>query len=161
MGPRAKQWFHKGLDQNYLQVFQGLLGRQGSSTVHCGCKDTAGGHPRGNSLASALLEVVVLTQRTGPTQQPTGSSASGQSINRAGRQSHLSVDTMPKVILSPQLPTDTPFDTALSTSRKRPSSTHQWAGTCASKQKACTSPWTSLSHQEADARTRKNYNPAA
>ena len=42
----------------------------------------------------------------------------------------------------------------------RLSSIHQWAGTSPSHQEACTSLLESLIHQEADSRSKKNYNPA-
>ena len=60
---------------------------EGKGLLHS-LQDTAGGHPRGNSLASALLEVVVLTQRPSPTQQPTGSSARMPQSNPSIEQEH-------------------------------------------------------------------------
>ena len=86
---------------------------------------------------------------------------SGQTTNRVGTQPHPLADRLPKVILSAQMPLNIPLDTALPTRRTRPSSTHQWAGTSPSHHKACTGPWTNLTHQGADTRSKKNYKPAA
>jgi len=52
-------------------------------------------------------------------------------------------------------------DLALPITGARPSSTHQWAGTFPAHQEACTSPWTNLTHQGADIRSKSNYSPAA
>ena len=38
LGSRAKQGVHKNLGQTYLQVLEGLLGRQGLLVAHCGNK---------------------------------------------------------------------------------------------------------------------------
>jgi len=43
---------------------------------------------------------------------------------------------------------------ALPTRGTKPNSTHQWAGTNPSHQEACTSPWTNLTHQGTDTRTK-------
>ena len=79
--------------------------------------------------------------------------ASSQTTNRVGTHHHPSADRLPKVILSPQPSLNTPLDMALPTRGKRPSSTHQWAGTSPSHQEACTNPWTNLTHQGADTRS--------
>ena len=75
LGPRAKQWLRRSLGKTYLWVLEGLLGRQGSAVIYCRGKDTGGGAPREYSSAWALLEVIILAPRPGPTQQPSGSSA--------------------------------------------------------------------------------------
>ena len=85
---------------------------------------------------------------------------SGQTTNRVGTQPHPSTNKLPKVVLNPQLPLNTLLDTALSTRGTKPSSTHQWAGTSPTHQEACTSPWTKLTHQGADTRSKRNYSPA-
>ena len=61
--------------QTYLQDLEGLLGREGLAVAHCRNKDTGGRGPREYSSAWALLEVTTVAPRTGPTQQPAGSSA--------------------------------------------------------------------------------------
>ena len=65
--------------------------------------------------------------------------ASGQTTNRSGTQPQPSTGRLPKNFLSPQPILDTSLDTALPTRGPRASSTHQWAGTGPSHQKACTS----------------------
>ena len=62
-----------------------------------------------------------------------------QKTSKTGIQTHPSVDRMPKVILSPQTPQNTPPDAALSIRGKRSSSTHQNAGTSLSHQEVYTS----------------------
>ena len=79
-----------------------------------------------------------LTLRPGPAQQCW--EASGQTTNRAGTKPHPSSDRLRKVFLSLQPPLNTPHDTALPTRGPRPSSTHQWAGTCPSLKEVCTIP---------------------
>ena len=54
--------------------------------------------------------------------------ASGQTTNRVGTQTHPSADRLPEVVLSQQLPINTPLDTTLCTQGTRPGSTHQWEG---------------------------------
>ena len=68
----------------------------------------------------------------------------GQIINRVGTQPLPSSDRLPKVILSPEPPLNTPLDMALPTRGTRLSSTHQWADISPSYQETCTSPWMSL-----------------
>ena len=86
--------------------------------------------------------------------------ASDKITNRVGTQPHPSADRLPKVILILQPPLNTPLDTPLPTRGTRPSSAHQWTGTSPSHQEACTSPWTDLTHQGADSRSERSYNPA-
>ena len=50
---------------------------------------------------------------------------------------------------------------ALPTRGTRPSSTHQWAGTSPSHQEACTSLRTNLTHQRAQTRSKRSYDPTA
>ena len=109
-----------------------------SAVAHCGGKDTGGRGPREYDQR----EVAILAPRPGPTQQPAGSSAGmPQAKQPAGETQPLpSADRLPKVVLSSQSPLNTPPDMGLSTRRTRPSSTHQWAGSCPSHQEACTSP---------------------
>ena len=163
LGPRPKQWLHRSLGQTFLWVLEHLLGRWESAVARCGGKDTGGRPPREYWLAWAVPEVTILAMRLGPNQQPSGSSAGMlQAKNKQGGNTALPrANRLPKVILSQQPRINIPLDTALPTRRKRPSSTHQWAGASSSHQEACTSPWTNLAHQEADTRTKKNYNPTA
>ena len=87
--------------------------------------------------------------------------SSGQTTSKIGTQPDPSADRLPKVILSSQPPQNTPLNTALTTRGTRPSSTHQRAGTSPSHQEDCTSPWTNLTHQGADTRSKRNYDSAA
>ena len=157
--PRAKQWLHRSLGQTYLWVLEGLLGRQGLAVAHCSGKDTGSGGPREyfSAWVSLLPEVAILVLRPGPTQQPAGSSAWTPRTKQPTRWEYSPTHwQLPKVILSPQPPLDTPLDTALPTRGTRPSSTLPWAGTSPSHQEACTSPWTNLSQglrQTPEART--------
>ena len=50
---------------------------------------------------------------------------------------------------------------ALPITGTRPSSTHQRAGTSPSYEEAYTSPWTNLTHQGAETRSKRNYDLAA
>ena len=85
---------------------------------------------------------------------------SHQTTSKTGTQPHPSADRLSKVILSSQIPQNTPPDMALPFRRKRLNSTHQSTGTSPSHQEAYTSPWTSLIHQGADNRSKRNYDPA-
>ena len=82
-------------------------------------------------------------------------------VKQPARQPYSSADRLPKVILSSQTPQNTPPDAALPIREKRLSSTHQSTDTSPSHQEAYTSPWTKLTHQGADNRSKRNYNPAA
>ena len=73
--------------------------------------------------------------------------ASDQTTRKTGTQPHPSADTLPKVVLSSQLPQNTPLDMALTIRGTRPSSTHQRAGTSPCHQEACTSTWNNFMHQ--------------
>ena len=79
-----------------------------------------------------------------------------QTTNRIKTQPHPSADRQMKVVLSQHSPWQTLLNRGI-----RPSSTHQWEDTSLSHQKACTSSWNNLTHQGADTRINKNYNPAA
>ena len=83
-----------------------------------------------------------------------------QTTSKTEKQPHTSADRLSKIILSSQTP-QTTLDAALSFRGKRLSSTHQSAGTSLSHQEAYTSPWTKLTHQGADNRRKRNYDPAA
>ena len=101
--------------------------------------------------------VTILASRPGPTQVHV----SGQTTSRIGTQPHPSAGRVPQATLSSQPPISTPLNVALSTRGTRPSSTHQWAGSSPSHQEACTRPWTNLTHQRADTRRKRSYEPPA
>ena len=46
LGPSTKEYLHRNLGYTYLQLLEGLLGRQSSTIAHCGGKDTGSGSPR-------------------------------------------------------------------------------------------------------------------
>ena len=87
-----------------------------------------------------------MAQRPGPT---------------VGTHHYASAERLPKVILSPKLHLNTYLNRVLPTKGTRPSSSHHWAGTSPSHKDICTSPWTNLTNQEADTRSKRNYDPAA
>lgn len=101
--------------------------------------------------------VTILASRPGPTQVHV----SGQTTSRTGTQPHPSVDRVPQATLSSQPPISTPLNVALSTRGTGPSSNHQWAGSSPSHQEACTRPRTNLTHQRADTRRKRSYEPPA
>ena len=88
--------------------------------------------------------------KTWPQQQPIGSSAgTSQAKQRTGWEhspTHQHIGCLNSGAYSP--PLNTLLDMALPTRGARPSSTHQWAGT-------------GSSHQGADTRRKRKYNPAA
>ena len=117
---------------------------------------------QGIFISIALLKVVILAPRPGPTQQPAGPVLWYlRPSNRVRTQFHPLADRLPKVTLSPQSHLNTILDKALPTRGTRPSSTHQWSGTSPSHQEACTSLRTNLTHQREDTRSKRNYSPAA
>ena len=80
---------------------------------------------------------------------------SGQTTTKIGIQPHPSEDRLPKVLLSSHPPQNTPLDMALPIRGTRPSCTHERAGTSPFHQEGCTSPWTKLTHQGADTRSKR------
>ena len=91
--------------------------------------------------------------------------ASGQTTSRIGTQPFYSLhpiaDRVPKATLSSQPPLNTQLDMTLPTRGTRPSSTHQWEGTNPSYQEGCTSLTIDLTHQRADTKSKRSYNPPA
>ena len=87
--------------------------------------------------------------------------SSGQTRSKTGTQQHPSTDRLPKVLLSSQLPQNAPLDMDLPPRGTRLSSTQHRAGTVPSHKEACISPWTKLTHQGTDIRSKRNYDPAA
>ena len=86
----------------------------------------------------------------------------GKTTNKTGTQTQPSADRLPKVVLRPQTPQNTPPDAALSIRGKRSSSTHQNAGTSPSHQEVYISHWTKLTHwgQTPEARGTMTLQPA-
>ena len=110
----------------------------------------------------ALLEANILEPRPHTTTCSLQCcKVSGQTTTKIGTQPHPSEDRLPKVILSSQPPQNAPLEMALPFRGTRPSPTHQRTGTSPSHQEACTRPWTNLTYEEADTRSKRNYNPAA
>ena len=152
------------LGQTYLWVLEGLLRRWGSAVAYCQGKDTGGRGPYGIFFGVSSPGGRHFGTETWP--HPTACriqcwDASGQTTNRVGTQPQPSTDRLPKVVLSSHPPLDTPLDMALPIRGTRSSSTHKWADTSRSHEETCTSPWTNLTHQGADTRSKKNYSPAA
>ena len=153
LGPRAKQLFHRSWAQTYLWVLEGLLWGQGqwwtpqripiSVSSPRGCHFGTENWPHPTAYRPPVLGCLRPNNQQGGNTAPTSS-----------RQAA-------KFVLSQQPPMKTHFDMAMLTRRTRLISTHQWAGTSPSHQQSCRSQWTNLNHQEADTRTKKNYNPAA
>ena len=80
--------------------------------------------------------------------------ASFQTTSKTGTQSHPSADRLPKDILSSQTPQNTPPDAVLPIRGTRLSSTHQNTATSPSQHEGYTSPWTKLTHQGAETRSK-------
>ena len=85
-----------------------------------------------------------------------------QTKSKTGTQTHPSADRLPKVILSPQTPQNTPPDMALLIRGVRTSFNHKNTDTSPSNQKAYTSHWTKLVHwgYTPEARGNKTLQPA-
>ena len=86
---------------------------------------------------------------------------SDQTATKIATQPHPAEDRLPKGVHNSQTTKNTPFDVALPIRGTRPSSTKQRAGTSPSHQEPCTSTWSKLTHQRADARSKRNCNPVA
>ena len=141
----------------------GLKGSPGEMGVSCGSLKEWG-HcwevPENNIWA--LLEVTISALIPAPTQEPEAPVLwCLRSKNQVWTKNHPSAEKLPKVVLSPKMPLNTPLDMALTTRGKRHSSSHQWAGISPSHQEVCTRPWTNLTHQGADTRNERNYTSAA
>ena len=106
--------------------------------AHCGHKGTGGSSSGKHSLAWALLEVTIFSPRPSPTQQPTGMPQANQPTGEEHSPTHQQTGCL-KSSWAHRCPLNIPLETALPTWETRPSSTHQWAGTSPSHQKACTS----------------------
>ena len=87
-GPGGKKTVHSSLDQTYLLILEGLLGKQEAAVTHCLGKDTGGRGTREYSLVWTVLDAVIWGQ---DWPHPTACrlpcwNASGQTINMAGTQ---------------------------------------------------------------------------
>ena len=91
--------------------FGGSFRAQGSAIAHCGDRDTCGRGSRAYPLMWALLEATILELRHGPTQQLAGSNARPNN-HQGGNAASPLASRLCKVILSPQPPLNTPFETA-------------------------------------------------
>ena len=106
-----------------------------------------------------------MISKSSPRASPLGTNAgphpttcsAGKPQAKQPTQPHASENRLPKVILNSQPPQNIAFDIALHTRGIRPSSTHQRVGTSPSY----TGPWINLTHQGAEARSKRNYDPAA
>ena len=138
----TNQWLHRSLGQTYRWVLEDLLVRQKSVVAHWGGKDTGGRGSREHSSVWALPEVTILVLRTGPTQQPTGSSAGMPQAKQPTEWEHSTTHEQtgrPK----PSVPAATHKHTLWHGPTHRRiilSSTYFWAGTSPSHQEACTGP---------------------
>ena len=158
-----KQWPHKSLGQTYQLVLERLLWRWGAAMAHYRDKDDGSSSSVEYSLVWALLEVTVFSIRPGQTQQPVGSCAGKPQAKQPTGQENSTIHQQTGCLKSSwaqSCPLNTPLDMALPTRGTRPSSTHQWAGTSPSQQEDSTSLLNSLTHQGAESRSKKNYNPA-
>ena len=81
---------------------------------------------------------------------------SGQTTSKTGTQPPPSAERLPKVILCSRYP-----KIQLLPQPCLPSSNHRSTGTSPSNQEAYTSPWTNITHNGADTRSKRNYDPAA
>lgn len=82
---------------------------------------------------------------------------SGKTSSRIETQPHPSADCLSKAVLSSLPLINTPLDTSLPTKETKQSYFYQWAGNSSSHQEDSTSPWTNLTQQRADIRSKRNY----
>ena len=150
---------HRSLSQTYLWVLVGLLWRQASAVAHCGARTLAVEAPW-NIHLPAFLEVTTLALRPGTTQLPDGSNTGTPQATQP-TQPDPSADKLPKVVLSPRLPLNISLDIVLSTRGPRPTSTQQCAYISSIHQEANTSPWTNLTYQETEIRSKRSYKYVA
>ena len=79
-------------------------------------------------------------------QQATVLNTLCQRTSKAGTQPHPLAEKLPKIIIRPQTPQNTPPDVDLPTRKTRSSFIHQNTGTSPLHQEAYTTHWTNLSH---------------
>ena len=88
------------------------------------------------------------SQRQDPAQlndqQATVLDTLCQTTNKTGTQTHPLAERLPKIIIRPQTPQNTPLDMDLPTRKKRSSFIHQNTGTSPLHQEAYTTHWTNL-----------------
>ena len=94
-------------------------------------------------------------------QQPTVLLMLCQTTSKTGTQPHPLAERLPKIIMRPQTPQNTPPDVDLPTRKKRSSLIHQNTGTSPLHQEAYTTHWTILSHWGQTPKTMgiKNLQP--
>ena len=119
--------------------------------------DTGGGSPRETDLNELSWGSTFWHQDLATPNNLQARAESLRPNNNQDRTQPITENRMLKVILNSQPPQNIAFDIALHTRGIRPSSTHQRVGTSPSY----TGPWINLTHQGAEARSKRNYDPAA
>ena len=79
-------------------------------------------------------------------QQATVLDTLCQTTSKTGRQHHPLAQRLPKIIIRPQTPQNTPPDVDLANRKTRSSLIHQNTGNSPLRQEAYTTHWTNLSH---------------
>ena len=113
-----------------------------------GPQDTSQLHVIPNS--ENLSEISISTSRPSFTQRPASYSAVlytlCQTTSKTGTQLHPLAERLPKIIIRPQTPQNTPPDMEVPTRKTRSSLIHQNTGTSPLHQEAYTTHSTKLSH---------------
>ena len=141
------------------RTWRASWGIWGLSVVHCEGKDTSA-EVLGNIGWSWLSQRLPFSHRDLAYLRLQCWNASGQSNSRMRMQPDTSAVRLSKVILRSQPPLNTPFNRTLPNRKKRHSFTQYWAETSSSYQEACTSPWTNLTYQGAEARSKTRTKQA-
>ena len=81
-----------------------------------------------------------------------------QTTSKTGTQPHLLAQRLPKIIIRPQTPQNTPPDVDVPIRKKRSSLIHQNTGTSPLHQEAYTTHWTNLSHWGQTPKTTETTN---
>ena len=92
---QGKQGLHKNLDQTYLWVLEGLLGKQEVAVAHYGGQDIGGRDLMEYSWAWAPVKAAILEK---PALIHQGWEAPGQTTKRVETQPHLPADSLSKVL---------------------------------------------------------------
>ena len=89
-GSHGKAGTHKNLGQTYLQVLEGLLGKQGMAVAYCG----------GMTLEAEVQGIVIGAGHFGKFWlHPSELRSPDQITNRVGTQPHPSANKLPEVLL--------------------------------------------------------------
>ena len=91
-------------------------------------------------------------------QQATVQDTLCQTTSKTGPQPHPLAQRLPKIIIRPQTPQNTPPDADLPTRKTRSSLIHQNTGTNPLHQEAYTTHWTNLSHWGQTPKTMETMN---